>query len=318
MKPTVLLTGGFGNLGCRIAAEIHRSGNWNIRLATRSVRPSPSWAPAAEVISLDLRSAAEIEIACTGVSAIIHLAALNDREASTNPELAELVSGTGTRLLVQSASRAKVDRILFMSTAQVYGSPLEGTISESSPTKSTHPYGTSHLSGELAVKQAHESGDLLGIRLRCANGFGFPLDISANIWHVLVNDLCNQVASTGSMTLQSSGLQERNFIPIADICSAILHFLHIDADRVGDGLFNLGGPKSMTVLEMAQVIAERSRIVLHMDPPINRPLQIEPEDFMPLDYRIDKLLTTGFSCVNDINFEIDQLFNMCKNQGQIQ
>ena len=79
MKPTVLLTGGFGNLGCRIAAEIHRSGDWNIRLATRSIRPSPLWAPAAEVVSLDLRSAAEIEIACTGVSVIIHLAKMLGR-----------------------------------------------------------------------------------------------------------------------------------------------------------------------------------------------------------------------------------------------
>ena len=312
MKPTVLLTGGFGNLGCRIAAEIHRSGDWNIRLATRSIRPSPLWAPAAEVVSLDLRSAAEIEIACTGVSAIIHLAALNDLEAAVDPNLAELVSGAGTQLLVQAAARAKVDRILFMSTAHVYGSPLTGTISELSPTHCTHPYGTSHLSGELAVKQAHESGDLLGIRLRCANGFGFPLDPTVNIWHVLVNDLCNQVASSGSMTLRSSGLQERNFIPIADICSAFLHFLHLDVQSIGDGLFNLGGPKSMNVLEMAKVIAERSRTVLHIDPPINRPLQTEPEILISLDYRIDKLIASGFVSENNFNFELDQLLELSR------
>jgi UDP-glucose 4-epimerase len=312
MKPTVLLTGGFGNLGCRIAAEIHHSGNWNIRLATRSVRPSPLWAPDAEVVSLDLRSAEEIEIACTGVSAIIHLAALNDREAFANPELAELVSGTGTHLLVQSASRAKVDRILFMSTAQVYGAPLAGTISESSPTKSTHPYGTSHLSGELAVKQAHESGDLLGIRLRCANGFGFPLDISANIWHALVPDLCKQSATTGKMHLKSSGVQQRNFIPLSDIAQAVIHFLDLPSSNIHDGLFNLGGPRSYSLIEMANMIAERSQAILGYTPNLTYAAQQPTDSHEVLDFKIDKLIASGFIAKNDFTSELDRLLELSR------
>ena len=312
MKPTVLLTGGFGNLGCRIAAEIHRSGDWNIRLATRSIRPSPLWAPAAEVVSLDLRNAAEIEIACTGVSAIIHLAALNDREAFANPELAELISGTGTQLLVQSASRAKVDRILFMSTAQVYGSPLTGTINELSPTHCTHPYGTSHLSGELAVKQAHESGDLLGIRLRCANGFGFPLDISANIWHALVPDLCKQSATTRKMHLNSSGVQQRNFLPVSDIAQAVIHFLHLPSSNIHDGLFNLGGPRSYSLIEMANMIAERSQAILGHTPDLTHAAQQPTDSHQQLDFKIDKLIASGFIPENNFNFELDHLLELSK------
>ena len=317
MRPTVLLTGGFGNLGGRVASALHLTGSWNIRLASRTHLSPPAWAPDATVVNLDLLNRDQVDFACSGVSAIIHLAALNDRQATQDPYLAQAISGAGTRLLADAAAKHKVDRFIFMSTAHVYGSPLQGTVTEKTLTTNSHPYATSHLSGEREVSQRHQNGDFAGIILRCANGFGVPMDPSVNIWHVLVNDLCNQVASTGSMTLQSSGLQERNFIPIADICSAILHFLHIDAERVGDGLFNLGGPKSMTVLEMAHVIAERSRIVLNIDPPINRPLQIEPNASVPLDYRIDKLLTTGFSCVNDIYYEIDQLLNMCKKQGRL-
>lgn len=312
MKPTVLLTGGFGNLGCRIAADIYRSGDWNIRLASRSVRSSPLWAPAAEVVSLDLGNAAEIERACTGVSAIIHLAALNDREAFANPELAELVSGTGTQLLVQSASRAKVDRIIYMSTAQVYGSPIEGTISELSPTHCTHPYGTSHLSGELAVKKAHESGELLGIRLRCANGFGFPLDISANIWHALVPDLCKQSATTGKMHLNSSGVQQRNFIPVSDIAQAVIHFLHLPSINIDDGLFNLGGPHSYSLLKMANIIAERSQAILGHTPHLTHAAQQRTDSHEQLDFKIDKLIASGFIPKNDFNFELDHLLELSK------
>lgn len=318
MKPTVLLTGGFGNLGGRVASALHLSGNWNIRLASRTHTAPPIWAPDAATVKLDLLNRDDVELACSGVSAIIHLAALNDRQAAADPHLAEAISGAGTKLLTDAAARQGVDRFVFMSTTHVYGAQLQGIVTEKTPTVNTHPYATSHLSGEREVAKRHQGGDFAGIVLRCANGFGVPMDPAVNIWHVLVNDLCNQVAVDGSMTLRSSGLQERNFIPIADICSAILHFLHIDAHRVGDGLFNLGGPKSIAVLEMAQIIAERSRSVLNIDPPINRPHQTEQEVSIPLDYRIDKLLSTGFSCVNDINFEIDQLLKMCKNQGQMQ
>ena len=318
MKPTVLLTGGFGNLGGRVASALHLTGNWNIRLASRTHLSPPTWAPDSEIVKLDLLNRDDVELACSGVNAIIHLAALNDRQAAADPHLAEAISGAGTKLLTDAAARYGVDRFVFMSTAHVYGAPLQGTLAEDSLTTNTHPYATSHLSGEREVAKRDQGGDFSGIVLRCANGFGVPMDPSVNIWHVLVNDLCNQVALGGSMTLHSSGLQERNFIPIADICSAFLHFLNVDAHSVGDGLFNLGGPKSMTVLEMANVIAERSRSVLNIDPPINRPHQSEQEVSIPLDYRIDKLLSTGFSCVNDINFEIDQLLKMCKNQGQMQ
>jgi UDP-glucose 4-epimerase len=313
MKPVVLLTGGFGNLGCRIAAELHRSGNWSIRLASRTLRPSPPWAPDAEIIKLDLSTSSEIENACSGVSAVIHLAALNDRDAYANPDLAELVSGTGTQLLVQSAARAGVGRILFMSTAQVYGSPLEGSISESSPTKSTHPYGTSHLSGELAVKQAHERGQILGVRLRCANGFGFPLDISANIWHALVPDLCKQSTTTGKMILNSSGIQQRNFIPIDDIVNAVIHFLDTAPAKIGDGLFNLGGPRTYSLLEIAKIIADRSQVVLGHTPDISHKAANPADKHELLDFKIDKLIASGFSPKNNFNFEIDNLLQLCKD-----
>ena len=316
MRPTVLLTGGFGNLGGRVASALHLTGNWNIRLASRTHLSPPAWAPDATVVNLDLLNPDQVDIACSGVTSIIHLAALNDRQAAVDPNLAEAISGAGTKLLTDAAAKHKVDRFIFMSTAHVYGSPLQGILTEESLTTNTHPYATSHLSGEREVAKRHQMGDVAGIILRCANGFGVPMDPAVNIWHVLVNDLCNQVASGGSLTLRSSGLQERNFIPIADICSAILHFLHIDQHLVGDGLFNLGGPKSMTVLEMAHVIAERSRSVLHVDPPINRPSPSMNESVIPLDYQIDKLIATGFAPKNVVNEEIDRLLLMCAEDQQ--
>ena len=316
MRPVVLLTGGFGNLGGRVAAALNNQGRWDIRLASRSHASAPAWAPLAELIQLDVLDAAEIDRSCKGVSAVIHLAALNDRQAAQDPELAEAVSGRGTEALVNAAIENNIQRFIFMSTAHVYSSPLQGVITESTPTINQHPYATSHISGERAVAERHDQERFLGIRLRCANGFGYPMNPEVDIWHTLVYDLCKQVVATHKMTLRSSGLQQRNFIAVSDICAAILHFLQLDATRVADGLFNLGGLTSTTVLEMATVVAARAHAVLGITATIERPHQSMDELIIPLDYQINKLIATGFVPKNVVNEEIDQLLLMCAETQQ--
>jgi UDP-glucose 4-epimerase len=311
MKPVVLLTGGFGNLGGRVAAALHNQGDWDIRLASRSHTLAPAWAPLAEVIHLDVLNAADIAQSCKGVSAVVHLAALNDRQAAYDPELAEAVSGRGTHALINAAIENHVQRFIFMSTAHVYSSPLQGVITESTLTTNQHPYATSHISGERAVAERHDREQFLGIRLRCANGFGYPMSPDVDIWHTLVYDLCKQVVATHKMTLRSSGLQQRNFIAVSDICAAILHFLQLDATRVADGLFNLGGLTSTTVLEMATVVAERARAVLGITATIERPNPSSDEPINALDFRINKLAETGFVPKNLVNEEIDRLLLVC-------
>ena len=316
MKPVVLLTGGFGNLGGRIAAALHDHGYWDIRLASRSHTSAPAWAPLADVMHLDVLDAADVARSCRGVTAVVHLAALNDRQAAHDPELAEAVSGRGTDALVSAALENDVQRFIFMSTAHVYSSPLHGVITESTPTTNQHPYATSHISGERAVAERHDKERFLGIRLRCANGFGYPMNPEVDIWHTLVYDLCKQVVATHKMTLQSSGLQQRNFIAVSDVCAAILHFLQLDATQVADGLFNLGGSSSTTVLEMATVVAARAHAVLGITTTIDRPSPSMEELVTPLDYQINKLIATGFVPKNVVNEEIDRLLLMCAEDQQ--
>ena len=311
MRPIVLLTGGFGNLGGRVAAALNNQGRWDIRLASRSHTAAPAWAPLAEVIHLDVLDAEDVARSCKGVSAVVHLAALNDRLAAQDPELAESILGFGTHALVNAAIENNVQRFIFMSTAHVYSSPLQGVITESTSTTNQHPYATSHISGERAVAERHDKERFLGIRLRCANGFGYPMSPDVDIWHTLVYDLCKQVVATQRITLRSSGLQQRNFIAVSDICAAILHFLQLDATRVGDGLFNLGGSSSTTVLEMATVVAARANAVLGIAATIDRPNPSMDEPVIPLDYQIDKLLATGFVPKNLVNEEIDRLLIVC-------
>jgi UDP-glucose 4-epimerase len=309
MKPTVLLTGGFGNLGGRITAAIAATSRWNIKLISRSAVTAPSWAPDAEIIRFDLTSRPLESTICVGVDAVIHLAALDDRAAKSNIDLANDLSGNATRYLIENATRFNVDRFLFMSTAHVYADSLIGNITEDSVTTSTHPYATSHMLGEQALLAAESQ--ITGVRIRCANGFGYPIGSSIELKNTLMNDLCQQVVQTGVITLRSSGTQPRNFVPFGDVAAATIHLLELDKIKLSDGLFNVGSTSSCSVLAMAQLVAERAHRVFRIDCPIVRPEDAETTEPQTLDYSISKLLATGFSPSNSINEEIDGLLRSC-------
>jgi UDP-glucose 4-epimerase len=246
---------------------------------------------------------------CDGVDAVIHLAALDDREAKSNTDLANELSGNATRYLIENAAHFNVERFLFMSTAHVYADSLIGNISEDSITTSTHPYATSHMLGEQALINAKDL--VTGIRIRCANGFGFPIGSSIELKNTLMNDLCQQVAQMGVITLRSSGTQPRNFVPFGDVAAATIHLLELDKAHLGDGLFNVGSTSSCSVLAMAQLVAERAHQIFGIDCPIVRPESAEILEPQMLDYSISKLLATGFSTSNSVDKEIDGLLRSC-------
>ena len=311
MKNTVLLTGGFGNLGGRLSSYLHEQKKFNIRLGSRATRKAPTWAPDAQTTRLDVLDLASLANSLEGVAIVVHLAAMNDIECAKAPELAQIINVKGTRNLLESAIGSGVGKIIYLSTAHVYASPLVGTISESNIPHPRHPYSTTSLEAELLIKEAHDAHKIVGIRVRCANGFGAPMDPTVNIWQVLVDDLCRQATEHGTLTLKSHGDQERNFVPLQDICTAISHLINLDEQHVSDGLFNLGHKDSSSVWEMAQRIARRCEAVLGFLPPIYRPPAEPNEKPQSLDYRSEKLRSTGFVPVGDLDAEIDQLLKFC-------
>ena len=313
MTPTVLLTGGFGNIGGRLTDDLITHGGVEIRLASRVAQPPPIWAPNADVVLLDLLDESTIRRAVTGINTIFHLAALNDIECAADPELAHRVNVRGTELLLSAAIAAGVKRIVYMSTIHVYGSPLSGNITEVSPTEPTHPYGITHLLAEKLILDAHQKGLIEGVVLRSANGFGVPMNPAVKIWQILVNDLCKQAAEVGALRLHSDGTQTRNFITLTDLCAALRHLQHLPAASLGDGIFNVGSQKTVSVLEMAQLIVERCKQVLGFTPELTLgPPPAQQVQMDPLSFDCTKISTTGFSATTPAAVEIDGLLTMCQ------
>jgi UDP-glucose 4-epimerase len=152
-----------------------------------------------------------------------------------------------------------------------------------------------------------------GAVLRLSNSFGAPTHAKVKCWDLLIPDLCRQAVTKHEIVLRSSGLQRRDFIPMRDACRAIEHVLRLPSGRLGDGLFNVGGEWSPTVLEVACLIQQRCTVLLRHTPQLARK-QPQPDELtLPLTYHIDRLRQTGFGLQTMVNDEIDDLLRFCKD-----
>jgi UDP-glucose 4-epimerase len=307
----ILITGGFGYIGGRLAQYLARATVAQPVLGSRQPSSPPDWLPTARVVETRWQSADALREICEGVDAVIHLAGMNARDCTADPVDALEVNGLTTARLLRVAAAAGVKRFVHVSTAHVYGSPLSGSISESSATTSLHPYATSHRAGEDVVRFMHERGHIEGIVIRVSNSYGAPAHQHANCWMLLVNDLCRQAVSTGQMTLSSSGIQRRDFVALTDVCRAVAHLLNLEAHMLGDGLFNVGGAWAPTIIEMAERIATCCQRVLGHRPHIVRPRTRVEDTSEMLDYRVDKLLHTGFKLMGGVDSEIIGALEFC-------
>ncbi len=311
LKMRILITGGFGFVGGRLAWHLAQTGH-QIVLGSRKAVRSPAWLSHAEMAQMNWDDAAALERICNGVDVVIQAAGMNAQDSAADPVAALAFNGLATARLVAAASRVGVKRFVYLSTAHVYASPLVGTINEDTCTRNLHPYATSHLAGEHAVLSASERGLIQGIVLRMANAFGAPMHKDVNCWMLLVNDLCRQAIQVRKLVLSSSGQQQRDFIGMTEVCRVVEQLAFGSRDDCETGIFNLGAGMAQPVLAMAQTIQQRCVKVLGFEPELHREQGRKNDSFEPLSYRVDRLGEIGIKVVGINNQdEIDRLLRYC-------
>jgi UDP-glucose 4-epimerase len=308
----ILITGGFGFVGGRLAVHLAQAGH-DIVLGTRKEVTAPTWLPQAEVFQMVWDDNAALEASCANVDVVIHSAGMNAKECAANPVAALEFNGVATARLVAAASRAAVRRFIYFSTAHVYANPLAGFITERTCPRNLHPYATSHLAGEQALMSASQSEEIKGIVLRLSNAFGAPVDKDVNCWMLLVNDLCRQAVQNRKLILQTSGLQYRNFISLNEVCRLADHVVGRSNGSLYPGVFNVGSSDTLTVLQMAQLIQQRCLHVLGFEPKLQRSENRPDEQSRIFSYRINRLTKAGYISRRRDAAEIDELLLFCQS-----
>jgi UDP-glucose 4-epimerase len=309
---TILITGGLGYLGGRIANHISlQETNTHLKISTtRSINVQPEWLSNAEIISLKLNDKDKIKNSLENIETVIHLASVNELLSAENPELAFQINTIGTYNLLEGCRIAGVKKFIYLSTFHVYGLNNGEPITELSATRPIHPYAITHRSAEDIVNWYHHSYGLKTLIFRLSNGFGYPMDLEVNRWSLVFNDFCNQAVKEKQIQIQTSGKQHRNFIALNDICRAISHFLNLEPEQWNDGLFNLGGEASMSIIDAAELVNKEYKKIYGDFLPIKTGNDHENTIHHPVLFDISKLKKTGFSLSNEISNEIQQTFKI--------
>jgi UDP-glucose 4-epimerase len=308
----ILITGGFGYLGGRLAKHLAATAETEIILGSRHELEPPAWLDSARVVQTPWDSQTQLALACESIHAIVHLAAMDAVDAAKDPAGALQANGVATVRLLEAAIQQGVGRFVYLSTAHVYGTSLRGSVRETTSPFPVHPYATSHRAAEDAVLAAHDLKRIEAVVLRLSNSFGAPAQAAVNCWRLLIPDLCRQAVTKNEMALRSSGAERRDFIPMSDACRAIEHVLGLPVPQLGDGLFNIGGEWSPTVWEVARLIRQRCVGLLPHPPQLVRREPRPDEVTLPLSYCIDRLRQTGFELRAKVDDEIDGLLEFCR------
>ncbi len=139
--------------------------------------------------------------------------------------------------------------------------------------------------------------------IRLTNSFGGPAFPTAERLTQLVNDLCRSAVETGTMTLQSDGMQLRDFVGLEDVTRSVNHLLHLN--NYGDGILNVGSGHSSSIWDMALLVHKKAELVLQKDIQLTRKEPTPPAVSTSLETSIQKLLQTGFTISNFVEDEIE-------------
>ena len=271
----ILLTGGAGYIGSHTAAVLAERGHEIIILdnfanAERDVpaRLKRLTGQDMTIIEADIRDTDTVTAALKAhpVEAVIHFAALKAvGESEADPLLYYDMNIIGTIRLLQSMQAAGVGRIVFSSSATVYGQPDSSPILEDAPTRVENIYGRTKLVMEDLIRDLARTGKLqAAANLRYFNPVGaHPSALIGETPRGVPNNLMpyvTQVATGERPHLNvfgkdyptRDGTGERDYIHVMDLAMAhTLAVEHICAHNISVTV-NLGTGNGTTVLELVR------------------------------------------------------------------
>ena len=311
----ILITGGFGYLGGRIAKRLVDSKKEKIILGTREISPEiPTELMGCKVAQMKLDNHQQLLSACANIETVIHLAAMNAPQCKENPNQAFLVNSTGTLNLLKAASSSSVKNFIYFSTAHIYGSPLQGLINESTVPNPAHPYSVTHKKAEEYVLEFDSKGLISGIVLRLSNGIGAPLNINVNCWYLASNTFCRQAVTERKIKITGSSKQLRDFIPITSVEDLIEFIIDTPSSMQNDKIINVGSGVSMSIYELSNLIAERCSVLFGFSPKITIDDTDEEKSAPKLEYMCSIYEKFDIKTTRTLAEEIDKILLFCDKE----
>ena len=263
----VLVTGGGGYIGSVVVELLVRKGHSVVVLDNFSTGHRAAVDPAARVATGDLADAAEVEKLFSGntFDCVMHLAADSLVEESMRQPEKYYWSGLCAGLILLTAMvRHGTKRIVFSSSASVYGDPESVPIAESAPTRPRNPYGEVKLAFERALHWFQVAHGLSYVSLRYFNAAGATQahgEHHSPETHLIPIVLRTALGRSEAVEVfgtdypTEDGTCVRDYVHVLDLAEA--HVLGLNAlARDMTGVFNLGNGNGYSVKQVLAAAGE--------------------------------------------------------------
>jgi UDP-glucose 4-epimerase len=283
----VLVTGAAGYIGSVVTERLLAEGHRVIALDNLGQGHREALGAEVDLVQADLCDSSALDDVFSGheIDAVMHLAALSIVPHSvSNPQEYFQTNVAGGLSLLNSMLKHNVTRLVFSSSASVYGIPEIIPVTEDTPQVPIHPYGECKVMFERVLKWYGEAYGLNSISLRYFNAAGATTlhgEHHQPETHLIPNVLRVPLGKADHVTIfgndyeTEDGTCVRDYIHVVDIADAHLNALN-KIDGVGTRAYNLGSGTGYSNLRVVRMVEKVSGVSIPVvfelrragDPPV--------------------------------------------------
>jgi UDP-glucose 4-epimerase len=190
--------------------------------------------------------------AMRGIDGVFHFAALWLLQCHEFPRAAFQVNINGTFNVLDAAVRSGVKRLVYSSSASVYGDAVEEPMTEDHPFNNKNFYGATKIAGEAMTRAFHYRYDLNFVGLRYMNVYG-PRQDYRGAYIAVIMKMLDAIDNGDGPTILGDGSEAFDFIAVEDCACANL--CAMQAETV-DRFYNVGTGTRTSLAELARMLLE--------------------------------------------------------------
>lgn len=199
--------------------------------------------------------------AMEGVDGVFHLAALWILQCHEYPRTAFDVNVQGTFNVIEAAIKNKVKKVVYSSSASVYGNALELPMTEEHPYNNFTFYGASKIAGEHFFKSLADRYKFDWVGLRYMNVYGPRQDYSG-AYIAVMHKILDRIDQGLRPQVYGDGSQQYDFIAVEDIARA--NILSMKSDATGE-CYNVGRGIGTSIKELTEMLLKLTKSKLEIE-----------------------------------------------------
>jgi UDP-glucose 4-epimerase len=252
---TIFFTGGAGFIGMHVIPMLLERG-YNVRLFDNMFRGDRDRVAElvatgrVELIDQDVRYGGAVHQAMKGCESVIHFAAVSINKSQADPHESIDINMVGNHNVFSAAADHGVRRLVFASSASVYGDPEKIPMHEDDPLRPMTPYCISKRAGEDLLGFYQRRAGLSWIALRYFNVYGEGQKTTAYYTSV-INHFVTRLKNGEPPVIDGKGEQSMDFIHVQDIARATVMALDAEMDNMP---INVGTGIETSVATLARIL----------------------------------------------------------------